>query len=397
MQNKTSFAPEQLGASAERALHFIDAAGARAPELVEEWIKAGNAAAVQAAAEQAQGAARKAARRGLNVLKARGVNIPSVPRLGRLQPSASGGREAWLLPPDNTGAEGVVLAERQESGSYHVSFVFFRHGQNLLRVHNGHFGLARIKQNMQDTLGSAGPQAVSVPWAWAQFRIAERKAWHQTNSVPEPLGMTGVGRFLVDAPSESPTHPFDARDWNLTDEEVQRLAADSGVLHQWPEFGSWLPGERAIQELLMQIGRRLGPTPPTAQEQIDPIIVEQVAAATDRYFTPERRALLAERMRDSGLSVLARLGEDAARRVAAVVRVIQDAGLITNPPSNVRFLTAYFDKALSLLMAQGGGQLRVPVPAAVQGSVADGPGNAGASTEPLETHGGAVEAAPPGA
>src|SRR5690606_29844974 len=56
------------------------------------------------------------------------------------------------------------------------------------------------------------------------------------------------------------------------------------------------------------------------------------------------------------------LGEHAGLRVAAVIHVIQGAGLITNPPSDVKFLTGYFDKALALIAAQQGGQLRIPIP-----------------------------------
>ena len=362
-KSTNSFAPEQLGASADRALHFIDKAGAEAPSLVEEWIRSSNAAAVQAVAELGQGLARKAARRGLNVLKARGVSIPEAPRTGRLSgTAASSAREAWLLPPDSSGAEGLVLAERQPSGSYQACFVFFREGQNILRVQSGQLGLSKIKESMQQSLGGAGYAPVSVPWAWAQYRVAERRAWHAAQNVPEPLGMMGTEKFIDGAPSSPPVHPFDEEGLALGDEDAEKLARDSGALHQWPEFRSWLPPERMVQELLLHIGRRLGPEPPNSKEHLDPIIREQVVAATDRYFTPERRAVLANRMKDSGLSVLARLGEHAALQVAAVIHVIQGAGLITNPPSDVKFLTSYFDKAIALLAAQQGGQLRIPIP-----------------------------------
>jgi len=52
--------------------------------------------------------------------------------------------------------------------------------------------------------------------------------------------------------------------------------------------------------------------------------------------------------------------------------VIRGAGLITNPPSDVKFLTAYFDKALSLLAARQGGQLRIPVPRPAPSASAEG-------------------------
>jgi hypothetical protein len=363
MANTSSnFTPEQLGAGADRALQSIDQAGPSAPALVTEWIQASNLGALKIVAEQGQGLARKAARRGLNVLKARGVTVADAPRTGRLAMTSEATRQAWLLPPDSTGAEALVLAERQPSGSYQACFVFFRDGQNILRVQNGTVGLSRIKEIMQQSLGGAGYTAVSVPWAWAQARIVERRAWHQARSFPEPLGLMGAEKLLEGALSSPPAHPFDEEGLALGDEDAEKLARDSGNLHQWPEFRSWLPSERAVQDLLVQVGRRLGPQPPTSQEAIDPIVKEQVAASTDRYFTPERRTALANRMKDSGLSVLARLGEHAALQVAAVIHVIQGAGLITNPPSDVKFLTSFFDKAIALLAAQQGGQLRVPLP-----------------------------------
>jgi len=362
MQKTSHFAAAELGAGPDQALQFIAQLGERAPLLVEEWIKSGNAAAVQAAAELGQGPARKVARRGLNVLKARGVNIPAAPRTGRIEQDAGAAREAWLLPPDSSGVEGLVLAERQASGSYQACFTFFREGREILRVQGGLLALSKLEQNMRASLGGAGYAPVRVPWDWAKFRIVERRAWHAAHKVAEPLGWMGTEKLLADPPTEAPPHPFDAKGLQSSAEETERLARDSASLHQWAEFRSWLPSERALQELLAHIGRKFGPTPPTAKEEIDPILREQVAAATDRYFTPERRHVLANRMRDSALSVLDRLGDDAGRHVAAVIQVIRGAGLITNPPSDVKFLTSFFDKALGLLAAQQGGRLRVPIP-----------------------------------
>jgi len=45
----------------------------------------------------------------------------------------------------------------------------------------------------------------------------------------------------------------------------------------------------------------------------------------------------------------------------AAMKAIEKAGLITEPPRDVPFLRAFFDKAIAVLLAQGNGQLRVPV------------------------------------
>ena len=397
MHNTSRFAPDQLGAGADQALSSLASAGSDAALLVEEWIKAGNAAAVQAAAELGSGPARKTARRGLNVLKSRGVEVPAAPRTGKISSAAStssatGAREAWLLAPDPNGVVGIALAERLASGSYQACFAYFREGRELLRVQSGQLSLSRLEKNMSDALANAGYGPVRVPWAWAQYRLAERRAWHAARKVAEPLGWMGAEKLLADSPAQAPQHPFSEPRLQAPAGAVEALARDSGILHSWPEFRSWLPGERSVQEMLMHIGQKFGPTPPTEQAVIDPIVKEQIRAATDRYFTPERRATLASRMQDSGLSVLGRLGADAARQVSAVIQAIRGAGLITNPPSEIGFLTAFFEKALTILAAQQGGRLRVPLPAAPPGAGAApeaqedplGPAeaSAGASPEP---------------
>lgn len=364
MENTSRFAPDQIQANADQALRTLEQAGADAALLVEEWVKAGNAAAIQVTAEHGTGAARKSARRGLNVLKSRGIAVPqSGPRTGRIGSEVAGVRQAWLLPPDPNGVLGIVLADPLPGGSYQACSVFFRENREILRVQSGQLSLSKLDKNMRDSLGGAGYGPVPVPWAWAQWRLADRRNWHAERRVAEPLGWMGAERLLEGQPMEAPPHPFEEARLQPAPEDVARLARDSASLHQWPEFRSWLPGERALQEMLLNIGRKFGPTPPTAKEEIDPIIREQVIAATDRYFTPERRAVLANRMLDSGLSVLHRLGEEAARHLNAVIQTVRGAGLITNPPSEVGFLSAFFDKAMAVLAAQQGGRLRVPIPA----------------------------------
>jgi hypothetical protein len=44
------------------------------------------------------------------------------------------------------------------------------------------------------------------------------------------------------------------------------------------------------------------------------------------------------------------------------MKAIAKCGLVTNPPREVPFLKAFFDKAVAMMVAQGGGRLRIPVP-----------------------------------
>jgi len=51
-----------------------------------------------------------------------------------------------------------------------------------------------------------------------------------------------------------------------------------------------------------------------------------------------------------------------AGAVVGAMKGIEKAGLITDPPHKVPFLLGFFEKAIAVLLAQGNGQLRVPIP-----------------------------------
>src|SRR5262245_24221812 len=107
----SSFAAEWLAVSAERARALVDEAGDRGADLVSAWVACKNAAAVAAVAadDGAPTAARKAARRGVNVLKSRGVAIPERARPNRAALPAAEIHEAWFRPPDAGGTSAFTL------------------------------------------------------------------------------------------------------------------------------------------------------------------------------------------------------------------------------------------------------------------------------------------------
>jgi hypothetical protein len=371
--NTVSFSSEQLQASADDAPRIAAAAGAAVESLISEWVKGSNAAAVDAVAQRGEGQARKAARRGLSVLKARGVAVPQATRTGTIgaAPPATGQPSAWLLPPDVQGNESLVLARPEANGRYRASFIFFHDGQRVLRVQNAVLSLSKLKEQIERARGGSAYSAVSVPWGWAQYRVLELRKWHAGRSVPEPLGFASVTELLADAPSESPPHPFDEEGLAVSDEDAVELAKRSADLHRLPEFRPWLPTPAALEELLIKLGERLGGGAQPDKAALDTLVREEVLAATDRYFTPERRARIVERLKDCGISVMVRQGEEAGLQVAAVIRAIEQAGLITNPASEIGFLRAFFDKGLAFMASRTGGQLRVPVPQGV--SISDAP------------------------
>ncbi len=356
-------AAADLSASAEQALSALDRAGAQAVQLVEAWVKAGNAAAVAVSSEKAQGAARKAGRRGLNVLKARGVAIPSERHVanvaGEKGPEVE---EALLLAPDSGGSVCLAITSRSATSRAHSVFVALHDELGIHRVNVGDLSQSQLKDALSRALPGADYRPVKVPVSWARSRIAAARKAHLARGVPEPLGFSSAASLLEPVPSVAEEHPFDGEGLELGDEDAQDLAKNSHALHFLPEFRGWFPEKPAIDEMLLKVGEGLTPGVEPAPEELQQRLEAEVIAATDRYFTPDRREALARVMKDSALSILAREGEVRTLEVVATMKNIRAAGLITNPPHEIGFLRAFFDKAISALAHQDGGRLRIPIP-----------------------------------
>ena len=362
-KSSVSLAAADLSASADNALTALTNAGENAVALVEAWVKAGNAAAVNVASESALGAARKAARRGLNVLKARGIAVPTAARVtsvsGEKSPEIA---EALLLAPDSSGSICLVITSRSLTSRAHSVFVYLHDDFGVHRVNVGDLSQSQLKEALAKALPGADYRPVKVPVDWARSRIAAARKTHAARGVPEPLGFASAQSLLEPVPSQPEEHPFDGEGLELGDEDAQDLAKNSHGLHLLPEFRGWFPPKQAIDEMLLKLGERLTPGQEPNPEELQQKLEEEVVAATDRYFSPERREALSRMMKDSALSVLAREGEVRTLEVVATMKNIRDAGLITNPPHEVGFLRGFFDKAISAMAYQDGGRLRIPMP-----------------------------------
>jgi len=365
IKSSAPLAAADLSASANDALAALTRAGAQSVSLVEAWVKAGNAAAVSVASESASGPARKAARRGLNVLKARGVSVPSECHVASVTgEKAAEIEEALLLAPDSSGSVCLVITSRSPTSKAHSVFVYLHDDFGIHRVNVGDLSQSQLKDALSRALPGAEYRPVKVPVAWARARIAAARKTHSGRGVPEPLGFASAASLLEPIPTEPEEHPFDAEGLELGEEDAQDLAKNSHGLHLLPEFRGWFPPKGALDELLFKVGETLTPGAEPAPEELQKKLEEQVISATDRYFTPERRESLARQMKDSALSVLSREGEVRTLEVVATMKNIREAGLITNPPHEVGFLRAFFDKAISALAYQDGGRLRIPIPPA---------------------------------
>ncbi len=381
-QSDSQFDSNLVGASAEDALSALAKAGDSAAQLIEAWVAQSNAGAVAAAAEQATGTVRKAARRGLNILKSRGVAVPSRNRVASVaQIHSVPTIRSWVMPPDASGGIVVILAAHTPTRRCRTAFVYLHDELGIHRVESGEQSTTQLKEAMARLAPGTSLKPVEVPLDWARSRIHRARERHNDNGRPQPLGLATIARLLEPAPAAIPEHPFDAEGFELSDEDAREMSANSNRLHELPEFRNWLPTRVALEEMLAKVGEHLTPDVQPEQEVLSALIENEIKASTDRLFSPQLREQLVTTMKDSAMSVLAREGEAKTLEVVAAMKRIAAAGLITDPPHEIGFLRAFFDKALAIMLAQGQGRLNIPVRRSQDSSVPS-PQVTGPSSEP---------------
>jgi hypothetical protein len=360
----TGFAADLIAAGWDDAVDAIRGAGAAAVALVERWIAASNAVAIAAVAE-AEGidnSARKAARRAINVLKARGIELPARPRVAQPSEGAARTFEATMLPPDSSGTGSFSIIAREAGSRYHLAEVIVREPIGIVHAGTAWLSGTRLKAGRERAEEAVGVAPTPVPVEWARYRVAKARALNAKSGQILPLSFEGCRELMEPVPATEPPHPLATLEADVTPELAAERTPGSASLHEEPEFRGWLPDRGAINELLQKVGERVGEDGISDAALVDEAMREELSAATDRFFSPEVRDIVASRMRDAAISVQARRGKDRALDALAVARAVREAGLITSPPREIPFLVSYFQKALGWLAHQSGGQLRIPVP-----------------------------------
>jgi hypothetical protein len=340
-------------------------------DLVEAWVTGGNIAAVAAVAEHddAPAPARKAARRGLNVLKARGIQVPVKTSVSRpLATKGEGSLEARFTAPDGNGACVVAFLEKAPGKDTRVVEAVIDDRVGILRIGAGYLSSSKLR-TWENTLRSRlGFVPVPVSLSWARARVAAARLVNAQSGQLLPLELDANKDVLAPRKGDEGTeHPALALGKGLSDDDIAERVKTSGALHNEAEFAPFMPTRQALQEGLQKVGERLvGKGSEINEDVVSPILLEEMAAATDRFFEPSIRELLASRLLDGALSIQSRRGDERAKDVLATREAILRAGLVTQPPRDIPFLRAFFDKAIAMSVQQNQGRLNIPMPAEQQ-------------------------------
>jgi hypothetical protein len=347
---RVAFEPGWIEVAPEGARALVDQVKERAADLVDAWVASRNAAAVCEIAgdDDAPSLARKAARRGLNVLKSRGVAIPE---RARTTGAAKDGDvfEAWFRPPDGTGTSAFTLGARSPAGRYRLVDVILKEGVGIVSVAGMQMSRTQLRETFDGIAERFGHPPASVSIAWARSRIDAARRDNARSGTPLPLGLETHVELLGPVPGEPPPHPTGASGFpNVAREEALDRSAK---LHAEPELRGWLPQPPAIQAMLLEIGRDVGAgaEPGIAQNKVR----DAIERATDAFFTRPTRIGLAECMKDAAISMAARGARD---RAADLVATADAVGSLDAEPHTIPFLRAFFEKAFGLAAARAAAQ-----------------------------------------
>ena len=371
------FAPELLKATADSALAAVNTVGAdEQAELVDAWVAGGNVEAVARVAveDEAPAPARKAARRGLNVLKSRGIRVPDKSTVARpFAQDPAPTLEAAFAPSDGSGITVVSIIARGSSRGTRVADVIIQEGVGVLQAGGGVVSNSRMRDWEAGVKRSRGFLPVPVPLAWARWRIDQARQQNARTGAIEPLELAAMSELIGPPPAETPPHPafaLDLGEIHNADGRVQQ----SATLHGEPEFRTYVAPRQVMIEVLSNVGKKFVSLE-SQPDQVDmmPLLRQELDDAVDRFFTPDTRKALGDRLLDGLLSIHHRVGIERARDVMATREAILRAGLITQPPRDIPFLHLFLDKALADFARESQGQLKIPIPQQAARRFAQGP------------------------
>jgi hypothetical protein len=316
----------------------LDARGVDA--LVQLLIERRDGARLQRLAASKDKALAKPARRGLHLLKTRGVELPAAEREFRLrgpyaeadQPSMAslidgrGERIVWFVRPSVDHGYDVFQAELSETRGL-IGFTAGAVARKDWRTH--------MKRILDD--GRLGVGEISPKHARWLIETAYQRTIAEGRVVPESFAQARLDLGVVEKPDHHPA--LDVAPPLPPDEARPRL----GELHTLYEVAAWIPPRESLQKLDVEIGQiatsRL--IVDEAQRRIQ--LEEAILREADRSLTPELRGVLADRLRETALLLHAHGKNEEARLATSAAAITLDASV---PAERNPFVRRLYEKLI---------------------------------------------------
>jgi hypothetical protein len=335
-----------LGIARARAEDVIDLAAPLAGAVARAALAGGRADLLAALSGHAAREVAKEARRGLHVLRARGVAVPEPALPAPPRPPAPAPEPplaAYTSAIDGHGERAVWLPRNVPGRGVEVGQAILSDERGLVDLQVALLGRKEWRATAREILSrgaSMGVGEIDREEAHALVAAARARNDEAAARVPE-----GADRWLAQlGPAGPPPDPA-ARFPALPAEAEREALSASGALHDLPLLRAWLPEE----DFLREVASRLD------EVAVSPLYLDDgqrreqaariVAEAVERYLSGgPRRALLAGRL-FAAAAHLERTGDPAGARAAAAAARALAADV---PPLSIPFARRLVEKAFRL-------------------------------------------------
>src|SRR6266568_992981 len=337
---------------AARAARLVSAVANAAPEealslpaplavaLARAALAAGRTDLLAALAGHAGKEAAKEAKRGLHVLKTRGVAVPEPPRPPAPASVAAPepGLPAYATAVDGQGERAVWLARPVPGKGVEIVQAVLSDEQGLLELQIGLIGRKEHRALVQGLLTRGAAMGIGeIDRGLAHALVAEARARNDRSQrrVPE-----GADLWLAQAGPASPV-PERAPEPPLPEAEERDALAASGALHDLPLFASWLAEEPFLREIAAKLDEvSVSPLYVDERQRAEQLL-RTIAGAVEAYFDERRRSLLSRRLHEVSAHLASRADAEHARSAGAAARALA-AG---EPARSIPFARVLVEKA----------------------------------------------------
>jgi hypothetical protein len=327
-------------------------------------LQAGRGDVLAALAAHPGKEASKEAKRGLHVLRSRGVTVPEPPRPAAPAvpaPPAETAVPAYASAVDGQGEQAIWIPRPLPGKGIEVGQAVVGDEKGLLDLQVVILGRKEWRGFIQGLLQRGRDMGVvEIDRERAKSIVAAARARNDETGAPVPDGADLWLRHLGPAP---PPEDVAERFPPLPPEEEDAALGASAALHDLPLLRGWLPEEPFLREIAAKLDEVAVSPLYVDEQQRGEQLARTVARAVEDYYDARRRPLVASRL-FAVADHLERAGVSVHARAAAATARALRRGLA---PQAIPFARRLVEKAFPL--GRSGEEPRAPSAAGEEGLI----------------------------
>ncbi|MBI5549274.1 MAG: hypothetical protein HY901_35765 [Deltaproteobacteria bacterium] len=339
-----------------------------AQAVVEAAVQIEHAAFLKAVAEQGAKGAASAARRGLSILRSKGIEIElaqSGQPVFKAEASHPDDLACFISTCDTNGDRALWVPRAIRGGLQLVTALIsdVRGVEHVVTDEVSRKSFKRLREELLERAGPHGITLIEIPPARARGYLAKARALTPNGlSIDQEAQLSSLLGDPKDATSPAYAEP------PLPAEQEARRLAEGGQLFEEREVKPWIPDADAVRSLALKLDEIS-----TSALYVDEVQRrEQVAVEVDRavvgYFDATRRSRYSQRLFELMEAFRAQKRGDAAERAGAAARALAGTQIASTA---IPFCRQMFEKLLLALRPGSGAPAPAPAPTA-QGLIVPG-------------------------